>query len=132
MFLVNKRQSETIEILTQTNHAIKIQELAERFHVSSRPVQYDIDCVRNFLREYNIQITYSRRTGYQIVDKKTENIQKVYRAIHEMEDISAEERKNVAILKLLEGLTCTYSSLADSLRVSRQTVINNFDKIEQK
>ena len=49
-----------------------------------------------------------------------------------MEDISAEERKNVAILKLLEGLTCTYSSLADSLRVSRQTVINNFDKIEQK
>lgn len=132
MFLVNKRQSETIEILTQTNHAIKIKELAERFHVSSRTVQYDIDCVRNFLREYNIQITYSRRTGYQIVDKKTENIQKVYRAIHEMEDISAEERKNVAILKLLEGLTCTYSSLADSLRVSRQTVINNFDKIEQK
>ena len=64
MFLVNKRQSETIEILTQTNHAIKIKELAERFHVSSRTVQYDIDCVRNFLREYNIQITYSRRTGY--------------------------------------------------------------------
>lgn len=54
MFLVNKRQSETIEILTQTNHAIKIKELAERFHVSSRTVQYDIDCVRDFLREYNI------------------------------------------------------------------------------
>ena len=70
MFLVNKRQSETIEILTQTNHAIKIKELAEKFHVSSRTVQYDIDCVRNFLREYNIQITYSRRTGYQIVDKE--------------------------------------------------------------
>lgn len=48
MFLVNKRQSETIEILTQTNHAIKIKELAERFRVSSRTVQYDIDCVRNF------------------------------------------------------------------------------------
>ena len=62
MFLVNKRQSETIEILTQTNHAIKIKELAERFHVSSRTVQYDIDCVRDFLREYNIhegQVTKS-------------------------------------------------------------------------
>lgn len=131
MFLTNKRQSEIIRMLLENNHSLTVQSMSQIFEVSSRTILYDMKKVKSYFDSYGIHMMFSRKTGYGIHKEDLQKLHEIYTLQGEIEELSVEERNWMIIIKLLEYHSRTYQSLADDLKVSRQTVINNFKETEK-
>ena len=131
MYSLNKRQSEIIQILIGRENYMTIKEISQLFGVSERTIRYDLNQIKLFLNENNHILESVPNKGTKIIIDKFKKKQ-IEKLLLTQRSFSNEEKENLIILELLTNDNCTYESIAEDLNVSRATIINNIDNVENK
>lgn len=130
---MNKRILAIIEDLIHGEAFCSIAALAEKYEVSQRTIRNDIKAINDVLTEHELTALEIRSGG---MIQKAENFEKI-RSFADADDyysykLSKEERKMIATALLVNSVGyITLSAIADTLFVSRATVINDLDEIKQ-
>lgn len=130
---MNKRTKDIVGELLKTDRTLTITELAQHFKVSERTIRNDLNSINEWLEENQLsQITLgsSGRIQYQ---PEIEEVQKfVLDNDFYSYKLSKEERKLLTAAILLSSSEyTTLAGIADTLFVSRVTVINDLDEVKQ-
>ncbi len=129
---MNKRTISIIYELSDPQKEITLQSLAEQFQVSQRSIRNDLNEVNDLLRENHLPQLQLKKGGLVIRENEFSEILSLLSG----EDyysykLSKEERKYIAAALLVSSQGyITLSSIADTLFVSRATVINDLDEIK--
>ncbi len=125
----------TREILVEIikSKEITISQLAESFGVSERTIRNDLNNINNFLEENDLSAV-SIGSG-----KKIQHEEDIEQAINLVTDkdfysykLSKEERKSMIAILLIESSEyITLSKIADTLFVSRATIINDLSGVKE-
>ncbi|WP_455542754.1 BglG family transcription antiterminator, partial [Intestinibacter sp.] len=125
----------TREILVEIikSKEITISQLAESFGVSERTIRNDLNNINNFLEENDLSAV-SIGSG-----KKIQHEEDIKQAINLVTDkdfysykLSKEERKSMIAILLIESSEyITLSKIADTLFVSRATIINDLSGVKE-
>jgi mannitol operon transcriptional antiterminator len=123
-----------LRTLVTSNHPIKIQDLANRFRVSSRTVKYDLEAIRDFLKTKGIELHSRPNIGLWVGDASNERdaLSQLFSSAGRYESaLSRPERINyISLWLLLRDGYMTLASIADELLVSRNTVIADMKHVE--
>ncbi|QIB27610.1 BglG family transcription antiterminator [Caloranaerobacter azorensis] len=134
MLLLTKRQRDIISLLIEKEKYITVKEMALHFQVSSRTIRYDLDYIESWLKEKGFHLRRKPRKGIMIIGLEDEqNRQIIYKEISKFEQkvFSIEERRYFIILYLLlASKSITLQDLSDKLFVSKNTIINDIEYIE--
>ena len=131
---MNKRTVEEIFFLNRIDQEITIKQMADRFEVSTRTIRNDLKEINELLESNGLSET-SMKSGGRIVREK--DFPNLLPLVSENEDfysykLSREERIRIASVILVNGSGyTTLSMIADSLFVSRATVINDLEQIKK-
>lgn len=130
---MNKRTLALIQSLNQLDKVITIDALAEEFKVSARTIRNDISKINELLVNNGFQETSYKSGGRIIREKDFINLLPlVAGADFYSYKLSKEERKEIATVMLVSASGyITLSAIADSLFVSRATIINDLDEIKE-
>ncbi len=135
MIVLTRRQRDILLYLFEKKECVTINELASKFDVSPRTIRYDIDLIDLFLKQYFSAglIRRKRSEGLSIKASRQEErfiLQKLYGVINY--HLERDERlEAIKILLLLEKAK-TYENIAEICCVSKQTIINDFPKVEKE
>ncbi len=129
---MNKRTVSIIYELCDQEKVITIAELSERFQVSQRTIRNDLNAINTLLRENGFQ-ELKLKSGGQIL--REEGFQEIRLLVADGDfytyKLSKEERKRIASALLIASTEyITLSSIADTLYVSRATVIHDLEEIK--
>jgi len=129
---MNKRTVNLIHELIKDSSTLTIEILAERFKVSQRTIRNDIKAINELLYGNGFQELQIKRGGKIICGDDFEHILSL---ISEddfyLYKLSKTERKKIASAMLINSSGyLTISAIADSLFVSRATIINDLDGIK--
>lgn len=132
MLVLTKRQNNILIFLTTLNNSIKIEQLAEKFKVSSRTIRNELHVIDGFLNEYKIKIIRKPSVGIYL-EKDKENFIKLRNDLNliDYRILDFEERNIVISLLILCNKKITFDKLANICLISKQTVINSFKSIEK-
>lgn len=130
---MNKRIVSMIYELYSANSEISIGSLAEKFKVSQRTVRNDLSAINDLLRENQLG-EVRLKSGGKI--SCGEDFEKILLLISDEDfytyKLSKEERIKIAASFLVSSSEyITLSAIADSLFVSRATVIHDLDEIKR-
>lgn len=130
---MNKRTVSIIQELGNVKKEMTIKGLAESFGVSQRTIRNDLNTINDALKENGLQEVILKRGGIII---RKDDFPKVLNFV--MQDdfyqykLSKEERKQIAAVLLVSSSEyITLSAIADSLFVSRATIISDLDAIKK-
>lgn len=130
---MNKRTVSIIQELGNVEKEMTIKGLAESFGVSQRTIRNDLNTINDALKENGLQEVILKRGG--IITRK-DDFPEVLNFV--MQDdfyqykLSKEERKQIAAVLLVSSSEyITLSAIADSLFVSRATIISDLDAIKK-
>ena len=130
---MNKRILAIIENLLNREDMPSIAALAEKYDVSQRTIRNDIKAINDVLSEHQLTVLEIRSGG---MIQKAADFDEI-RSYTGTDDyysykLSKEERKMIAAALLVNSVGyITLSAIADTLFVSRATVINDLDEIKQ-
>lgn len=130
---MNQRTMSIIFDINKSGKQLSIDILAEQYKVSQRTIRNDINLINELLAEHELSELELRRGGW--IEKK-EDFSEIIECIDETDfysyKLSHEERKKVATALLINSSEyITLSTIADSLFVSRATIINDLDDIKE-
>lgn len=130
---MNKRIVEEIKLLLQIGKNITLQDLVEQFQVSSRTIRNDIAVINSHL-ELNQLSKIELGVGGSI--ERKEDFIKIEDIIREQDfytyRLSKGERKlHIVSILLNSPGYITLSQIADTIYVSRTTIINDLDGVKQ-
>ncbi|GMA48952.1 transcriptional antiterminator [Alicyclobacillus contaminans] len=133
--MLASRPREILRTLVASTHPVTVQELANRFRVSSRTVKYDLESIRDFLKTRGIELHSRPNIGLWLGDRQhSRDIlgELLIDAGRYESVLSRSERISyiVAWLLLREEYV-TFGELAEELLVSRNTVIMDIKYVEQ-
>lgn len=129
---MNKRLVSIIYGLYNEEREVSLSHLAESYQVSQRTIRNDLNAIDDLLRENRLkelQVKSGRMSGCK------EELEKLLLAVSDGDfytyKLSKEERIRIAASLLVRAVGyITLSSIADSLFVSRATVIHDLDEIK--
>lgn len=126
MIELTKRQREILCTLIKADDYMTLDTLAETFNVSKRTIQNDL----NYIELNNITLIKKPSHGIKIDG----DIEKYKELISDSENrfLDKNERIDYIIIHLLNDNNTTYLKIAEELRVSRQTIINDFDMVIER
>lgn len=129
---MNKRTLSIVQKLSAGKKESSIAELAEEFGVSQRTIRNDLNAINDLLRENGLQSLELKRGG---IIRVQEDFAEVIACVMEEDfyqyKLSREERKRLAAVLLVSSTEyITLSGIADSLFVSRATIIGDLDEIK--
>ena len=130
---MNKRKIEIIKTLDQIDQEITITDLAEQFKVSQRTIRNDLNSINEFLTNNGLTAMSLKSGGRVIRQKDFSNLLPLVSDVGDYYNykLSKEERRKVAAVMLVSSSGfITLSTIADSLYVSRATIINDLDDIK--
>lgn len=133
MITVSKRQKEIIQYLMKQTDYVTISDIATKFSMGDRTCRNDLSAIGLFLKQANLSL--SRKPGKGILLDCSSLERQTLQTLLQTSDTrfySRKERENLSIALLLLNETTTFQELADICLVSRQTVINQFDSLEQR
>lgn len=130
---MNKRTLAIIHELCRPNAEASIGSLAEKFQVSQRTIRNDLNTINDTLREQSLEELKLKSGG---VIRKGKDFEKILSSTSEKDfytyKLSKEERVKIASSLLVNSPEyITLSAIAETLMVSRATVINDLDSIKQ-
>lgn len=130
---MNKRTISMIQILNTPEREITITDLAEEFKVSPRTIRNDLNGINELLRNNGLD-EVSFQSGGKII--REQSFFHLLPLVSEVDlysyKLSKEERKKIAAALLISSVGfITLSAIADSLFVSRATIINDLDAIKE-
>ena len=126
MIELTKRQREILCTLIKADDYMTLDTLAETFNVSKRTIQNDL----NYIELNNITLIKKPSHGIKI-DGDIEKYKELIKTF-ENRFLDKNERIDYIIIHLLNENNTTYLKIAEELRVSRQTIINDFDMVKDK
>lgn len=132
MILLTRRQSNIILHLMNQENYCTIKKLSEIFKVSNRTIRYDLDYIEEWMKDLNINFIRKPKKGIKISNINA-NKEKIREALSSFEDriLSIQERRLFIMLKLfLTKNYITLQELADRLYVSKNTIANDIDYID--
>lgn len=129
---MNQRTKKIISILNQADEAVRISELAEQFQVTQRTIRNDLNEINTILRQNRMKKLSFKSGGLVMLpDGFSDLIPLLESGDFYTYKLSKEERKQVAAAMLVGfARYVTLSEMADSLFVSRATLINDLDDIK--
>lgn len=130
---MNKRTVSIIQELGNVEKEMTIKGLAESFGVSQRTIRNDLNTINDALKENGLQEVILKRGGIIIrQDDFPEVLNYVMQDDFYQYKLSKEERKRLAAVLLVSSSEyITLSAIADSLFVSRATIISDLDAIKK-
>ena len=123
MIELTKRQREILCTLIKADDYMTLDALAETFNVSKRTIQNDL----NYIELNNINLIKKPSYGIKI-DGDIEKYKELIKTF-ENRFLDKNERIDYIIIHLLNENNTTYLKIAEELRVSRQTIINDFGTV---
>lgn len=129
--MLTTRQIEILRCLEKRNGYMTTKELAEEFHVSSRTVRNDLDMIEYALKEYPIHLERTPRLGIRLILQKELNLNEVLYN-NDMKMYSKDDRITVIIVLLLMTDKTTIEHLAEELKVSKNTLVEDLKTVEEE
>lgn len=132
---LSKREIKILLLLLDLENSVTTKELAETFHVSVRTIKYDLENIREWFEEHRVQLYTRRNKGIwlEIPDSERLTLKNEIIEVERFETYPDQElRINQLIFKLLLAQHClTSQELADTIQVSRNTIISDLDRVEE-
>lgn len=130
---MNKRTKDIVGELLKTDKTLTITELANHFKVSERTIRNDLNSINEWLAENKLSLITLGSNGRIQYKPDIEEVQKfVLDNDFYSYKLSKEERKFLTVAILLSSSEyTTLAGIADTLFVSRVTVINDLDDVKQ-
>ncbi|MGX7245329.1 BglG family transcription antiterminator [Enterococcus quebecensis] len=133
---LSKREIKILLLLLDLDESVTTKELAETFQVSVRTIKYDLENVRDWFKEQNVVLQTRRNKGIwlEIPDSERLTLKNEIIEVERFETYPDQElRVNQLIFHLLlASKYLTSHELADGLQVSRNTVISDLERVEEK
>lgn len=131
MIMLTKRQKDILIHLCSQRQFVTTNQLAMKFNISSRTIRNDFVFIDTFL--LNSKITVDRKSSKGIKINASEfEISKLHKQLKSLNSRTLDNYERITIISLL--LLCnykiTFAHLADTCYVSKQTVINSFQQVE--
>ena len=132
MELNRKRHEQLLYKLLEAEHYITINELAKKFEVSARTIRRDLDKLETHLEQGQIELLKKPGAGVWLKLPQREKFRlKQSLGVVNKNELNPETRVRWLIKELAFGTTeCTIGELEDKLHISRSTVYNDLDKVE--
>lgn len=126
---ITKRQKNIIRFLLNDEKYVTVASIAEKFNVSSRTIRNDLAMMETFLRESGCWLQSKTNNGVKII--LNDNYGKLIQRLHCVgnEEFDYQDRFFYTLLYCLINNEFTYGSLAEKLRISKQTVISHFSAV---
>lgn len=129
---MNQRINFILAELSDIFKKVTIKDLSEQFGISQRTVRNDLNSINDMLNEYGLSPTYLEKGGVII---REEDFIQIIEYISEKDfyeyKLSKGERIQVASALIINSTEyITLSSIADSLFVSRATIVNDLPGIK--
>mgnify|MGYP006273106421 CR=1 FL=1 len=129
------RVAQILKTLLQSNQAVAIKKLAEKFDVSPRTIRYDLDDLEEGLADYNVDLVRKPHVGIFLdgAEKDLEEVATEVVDLHSYQRVlSPEERKYLILLKLLRSEEpIIIKQLEAMLEVSNSTAIKDLNNVEK-
>lgn len=113
--------------------SIRIKDISEMFHVSERSIKYDLENIRYFFEDYNLEIQSQSGKGIWIDcsdEKREEMIQILTKLQQENLYYNQTMRIHMILLYLFQKDSfITAAELAEHLNVNRNTVLSDINSI---
>lgn len=132
--MLTPREFQIAYRILSANAGLRIKALADEFQVSSRSIQYSLDNVRDFLKKRNILYCSSSSKGIWAECSAAERSAALEElSLMQRENIYFDQEQRISriFLQLIFlGGNVTAVSLAESLKVSRSTILNDMNHAE--
>ncbi|WP_161567306.1 BglG family transcription antiterminator [Acidilutibacter cellobiosedens] len=131
--ILTKRQGDILIYLCSQRDYITINQLALKFNVSPRTIQNDLGFIDSFLSGSKVIVDRKSSKGIKINAGESEisYLRKKLKSLN-YRTLNSDERSSIIELLLLCNPVNTFDQLSHACRVSRQTIITSFQKIEDK
>lgn len=135
--ILNERKIQIILELINKNGKSKIEDVAKQFKVSERTIRYDLNGINTFIKIRNLPMCLKVKDGfvmlYNRLYSKSETIS-LFNSIgidFVQNMLSPDERKYFILNELFFAKSfITINYLADKIFVSRNTIINDLNKVK--
>lgn len=131
---LSKREIRILLQLLDMEGSITTKELAENHQVSVRTIKYDLDHIRDWLKERQLTVNSKRNKGIwlELNDSKRLELKNELMSVERFELYPDQEIRlgRLILILLLVKSPLTSQELADKLDVSKNTVINDIDHLE--
>ncbi|USG64221.1 transcription antiterminator [Brevibacillus ruminantium] len=133
--LLTSRSQALLKVILDSAHPLKIREVANGFQVSERTIKYDLENIRQWLKERNIILHSQPNKGIWIseADEVLQGLRHSLNA-HGGRDVilhQKERAKHLAFILLLSDGYQRLHDLADHVGVSRNTVVVDVKETEK-
>lgn len=134
--MITARAIRLLELLLKMRHAVTIKELAEKFAISNRTVRNDLDDIDHFLKRNNLQpLIRKSNCGIMFVfeQKDRKKAETEIKIILEQDIILSNSDRIILIANyfITSGGYVKLDDLAKLLKVSKNTVVNDINKIRE-
>ncbi|MDH6363218.1 transcriptional antiterminator [Enterococcus sp. PF1-24] len=132
MIQLDNREQAILAHILEIDSSITGKELADKFNVSLRSVKYDLDNIRDWLKEQNCQLFSKRSKGYwlEISEKQRQSLKKALSKSAAVAPLPVQDnRVKSLIFRLLQsnGYVST-QEIADWLEVSKNTITSDLEE----
>lgn len=129
--VLTKRQRDILIYLCSQREYITIKQLAMKFNVSNRTIQNDLALIDSFLSNSKIIIDRKSSKGIKVNADESEisNLRQELKSL-KYRTLDNHERLSIISLLLLCNTTNTFEQMSNACCVSRQTVIDSFEQVE--
>ena len=129
--MLTKRQKDILIYLCSKREYITIKQLAMKFNVSNRTIQNDLAFTDSFLSNSKVIIDRKSNKGIKVIANESE----IFNLCQELKSLKYRtldnyERLSIISLLLLCNPINTFEQLSNACGVSRQTIINSFQQVE--
>ena len=130
---MNKRTKDIVRELIKTNKTLTMADLAKRFEVSERTIRNDLNSINEWLEKNGFSLITLGGSGSIHYHPEMEEVQKfVQENDFYAYKLSKGERKILTAAMLVSSSEyITLAGIAETLFVSRVTVINDLDDVKQ-
>lgn len=130
---MNQRSTKIVQLLSKENDEITIAGFAEYFQVSQKTIRNDLKEINDILgKNKKDQILIKRRGVISAPDNFKDSLPLLLEGNFYNYKLSKDERKKIAAAMIVNSSDyITLATIADSLMVSRATVINDLKEIKK-
>lgn len=133
--VLTSRSRTLLKVILDSSHPVKIKDIARTFEVSERTIKYDLENIRQWLKERQVTLHSQPNKGIWISEENG-SVQELRDDLHGYGSqnliLSQKERiKHLAITLLLADGYQRLHDLSDYLGVSRNTVVTDGKEVEK-
>lgn len=135
MMQLSKREIKILLSLLDSEICLTTKELAKQLEVSIRTIKYDLDNIRLWLKQRDVELLSQRNKGFwfELTDRQRLALKNELQEVARFETFLDQKSRVVKIVMslLLEEKTVTVNQLAEQLKVSSNTIIADLEKVTE-